>query len=203
MLIAYVKGFERKLDDLLRRWTENLRSLVRRRRGRPVKFTKNLRERYTRELQVLTAGILRRQGAQAEFRNVLSGVQRRNLISNEEAKHPESIVSWARRTRGPVIYSFWRGPKKCLYVGKAEQLASRLANYVQAWSRYFSPGITLKVHGVKSRSRLVKAECLAMHLYDPQRNGVKASHQKWAKACPICKTIDQVKNDLSSLLRIK
>ena len=200
--MAFKKEFERKLDNLWRCRTANLRSLVFRQKAKANAFSKDFREKHIYDLQEIATQIFLRRRAQREFRQVISSTKR-NRISRIESDGLDQILSWAgQQGEQPTIYSFWRGIK-CLYVGKADNFKVRLGHYVRARSRYLSSGVTIKIHSIKNRSQLAKSECLAIHLYAPINNKVKAAHQMWGKSCPACEIHDHIKEDLQSLFRIK
>lgn len=200
--MAHTKRFEEKLDDLWRRRTANIRSLVRKRRGPPQQFSKESREEGIGELQDIATDILLSRGAWEEFGKLVVST-RRNRISRGESKDTNRLLSWASRVAsGPTVYSFWK-KKRCLYVGKAEKLKSRLSQYMGAKSAYITTGMTIKVHVIKRIGQLGKAECLAIHLFKPSDNRKKAAHRKWGRACPICSTHDLIKGELQSLFKMK
>lgn len=200
--MAFKKDFERKLDNLWRCRTANLRSLVFRQKAKITPFSKTFRESHIYDLQEIATQIFLRRRAQKEFRQVVSSTSR-NRISRIESKGPDLILSWANKQgQKPTIYSFWRG-SKCLYVGKADNFKARLSHYVRAQSRYLTSGVTVKIYTIKNRSQLAKSECLAIHLFTPENNKVKAAHKLWGKFCPVCEVHDRIKEDLQSLFRIK
>lgn len=200
--MAYTKQFESKLNDLWHRRIAYVRSLVLRRQGTPKVFSKQFREKCISELQKIATRVLLRQGAKKEYHKVVSH-SRRNKISPREAHDTERLLLWAEKHGAtPTIYSFWRG-SKCLYVGKAENFVSRFRQYVGAKSRYLGTGVTIKAHFIKRRSQLGQAECLAIHLFEPMYNKMKAAHRAWGKSCPVCKVHDQIKDELQSLFSIR
>ena len=110
------------------------------------------------------------------------------------------MFNWAERSlRGPIVYSFWRG-RKCLYVGKGKSYR-RLHSYKK--SIYLSSGSSLEVWQIRTKRALPRAECLAVHLFAPRDNEKKAARVKWGSKCPICRKHDLIRDEISSLLRLK
>src|SRR5437016_14063811 len=61
-----------------------------------------------------------------------------------------------------------------------------------------------RLKAVGAKSRLPRAECLAIHLFNPRDNKQKkAAKVKWGKGCPICKRHDEVASEISALLRLR
>ena len=198
--MAYSKQFTRKLDDLWRRRTANLRSLVRTRRGPNRQFNKKIRDRAIEELQELATKILIRQGARKELGRLVVARRRWQIKGWGIADRSARLVGWAEGLpRGPVIYSFWRR-KRCLYVGKGMSW-ERLRDYNK--SIYLNQATSLRVCTIGYASQLAKAECLATHLFSPRDRKVKPASQKWGKKCPICKAHDQIRDELRAIFRLR
>lgn len=109
------------------------------------------------------------------------------------------ILGHEKNLHGPIIYSFWKG-SRCLYVGKGKSYR-RLSAY--KGHHYLTVADSLKVWRVKSKNKVPSAECLAVHLFRPRFNENKPAKVKWGKKCPVCRSHDELKEDLDSLLRLK
>ncbi len=111
-----------------------------------------------------------------------------------------NLLEWAESNlNGPIVYSFWKG-KKCLYVGKGDSW-ERLRNYVK--SAYMLKGSCIEVFLVNGKSHLGKAECLAIHFFNPRDNRKDAAKEKWGKECPICRKHDIIRDELNSLFKMR
>lgn len=198
--MSLTKQFERKLDELWRRRIANIHSLVRRRCGRRKTFSRKHREHGIRQLQQMATIILSREGARDELAEITVFRRQRRVRGRGLSERYQRLIDWAdEHLTGPIIYSFWRG-KRCLYVGKGTSW-HRLKSYRK--SVYLKEATNLKVRGIRSRSVLAKAECLATHLFHPRDNAVKAARGKWSKSCPICSTHKMIRTELRALFSLK
>lgn len=202
--MALKNTFRQKLDALWHRRTEVLlRSLHLVGRGRPISTRITHDDR--RELQALAERVLVQNGARQALQRMIPNdctCRRRphqNRIMRWESK--QTLVDWARATiRYPAVYSFWEDGR-CLYVGRAENLATRLRSYVQHKSVYLRAGRRINVWCIRSQRRLSRAECIAISLLRPPRsnNRNKASHRKYDRRCKICLARHQIREVLSAL----
>ncbi len=193
------KDFERELDNLWKRSTRAIRDLVRTRKGRPKEFTKKIRDRSIKAIADLSTRILVRQGAKEEFKGLVYP-QEMTHFSGSWEKRAAKLLQWAKkRFSRPIIYSFWR-KSRCLYVGKGKSWR-RLRHYRD--HKYLKESTSIKVFEVKQKSTLSKAECLAVHRFDPKYNKKTPGNQKWGKKCPICQAHDQIRSELWDLFRLR
>lgn len=202
--MALKNEFRRKLNALWRRRTDAvLRSLRLVSSGRPQ--SKAITHDDIAELQALAERLLVRNGARQALRGLIPKdceCRRRphqNRITRRESK--QALVDWAQKTvRHPAIYSFWENGR-CLYVGRAENFARRLRNYVQYKSPYLRAGRRINVWCIRGRRRLSKAECIAISLFQPPQfnNRNKASHRKYDRRCKICRVRQHIREFLSVL----
>lgn len=199
--MALLKDFHRSLDEMWRRYSAGIRSMVRSRRGRKPAFSRKWRNKRIMRLLTLVERILCKQGAREELRKTTQGRRWRQIKGWGQGARFECVRSWAERNiDGAFVYSFWKGRKRCLYVGKAKSWR-RLCVYKK--SIYLWHATRLRIDRVKRRSELGKAECLAIHLFRPKDNAKKAPHNKWGKACPVCIVHDRIHSALRDLFRIK
>lgn len=107
----------------------------------------------------------------------------------------ERMYKWALcKFSGPIIYMFWKG-NRCLYVGRGDS-PKRLRAYRKS---YYLKATTLEVFRIQSKSQLSKAECLAVHLYEPKDNAIWPASRKWHKKCPVCNRLKKVEDELEWL----
>ena len=193
------KDFERQLDDLWKRRTRAIRDLVRTRKGKPKEFTKKIRDKGIKAIADLSTRILLRQGAKEEFRELVCP-QRMTHLSGSWEKRADRLLQWAKQHFSkPIIYSFWR-KSECLYVGKGKSWR-RLRHYRD--HKYLKESTLIKVFEVRQKSTLAKAECLAVHRFDPKYNKKTPGNQKWGKKCPICQAHDQIRSELRALFNLR
>lgn len=200
--MALTTKFLRVLDDVLERRTEQLRRVViSGDQGAPKKYTRAIRDKLKKKLLLAASEVLVHEHADSEFAKTF--VRRRLRFINGFGIHDrfDRLIGWARRkTRGPIVYAFWRG-KKCLYVGKGKSYR-RLRHYEK--SIYLKEARALEVWQMRTKSQLPRAECLAIHLFEPRDNKQKkAAKVKWGKKCPICKRHDEVASEINAILRLK
>lgn len=199
--MALSKQFTNKLDQLWHRRTAALRAgVVPHGRGKVLGFTKKLREKIVGELLGIATRIIVRRVAKKSLSSI---VERRHLhfvAGHGLLKRGDDLVAWAKRKLdGPIVYVFWHG-KRCLYVGKGLTW-NRLRGYRK--SAYLVQATRIQVFQLRSKSLLARAECLAIHMFHPRDNKVKAAKVKWGKACPVCEKHDLVRHDLRGLFKMR
>lgn len=197
------KRFAKKLDDLWRRRTAELRALViPQGPGASPQFSKTVRQKHTDELLSMATDLLLGREGKKEFRRTYSERRLRQIGGGSLEKRALRLSDWAKsQAFGPIVYAFWKG-KKCLYVGKGDSW-KRLAGYAKGKSAYLLQATCVEVFCVKGKSHLPKAECLATHLFEPQDQKVKPANKKWGKKCPICRKRDHIRDDLQALFKMK
>jgi len=199
--MAHVKEFERKLDDLWQRRASTVLSLVKTRRkpGRQKVLTKAIRNKRIAELKSLSTKILLKEGAKEEFRALVRKRRRKHLSGRRDHRY-ETLWNWAQDSiRPPFIYSFWNG-NRCLYVGQARS-ARRFRSYRN--HGYLRDASAVKVHEIRGKSALGKAECLAIHIFNPKENRARAAKRKHGGSCPICRAHDQIEAELNMLFKLR
>jgi hypothetical protein len=200
--MAYANEFLDLLDQVIRRRTEAIRRLVisEQGQGAPKQFNKSIRNKLRTKLLDSASKILVREKAHRAFNKLVVRKKLRHITGYGIDGRFDHIYEWARgKFRGPIVYVFWNG-KKCLYVGKGQSY-KRLKHYKKSY--YLKAAESLEVWLITTKSRLASAECLAIHLFDPQDNEKKAAKVKWGKKCPVCKRHDKLKDELDSLLSLK
>lgn len=96
-----------------------------------------------------------------------------------------SFKDWYQTTihGSNCVYVFW-SKKKCEYVGRTGRGGSRPHSHFEKW--WMWPVTRIDVYEIRIRRELPKAECLAIHIFEPRRNKVRSSRQKYASRCPVC-----------------
>lgn len=190
--------FLRKLDQLWKRQTENLRSLIKPKPGKPLAFTRATRNRLIAQLLELATQVLLRRSARHAFQETY--VKRRlfHLRGHGPRARGDSLVTFTKTLSGPIVYAFWKG-KNCLYVGKGKK-PSRLKSHRKSYGREAD---SVVVYFVRSRSFLPKAECLATHMLEPRDLAVRPSRVAWGKQCPVCARHDQIRRELFGLFAMR
>lgn len=190
--------FHRKLDQLWKRQTENLRSLIKPKPGKPLAFTRVTRNRLIAQLLELATQVLLRRSARRAFQETY--VKRRlfHLRGHGPRARGDSLVTFSKSLSGPIVYAFWKG-KHCLYVGKGHK-PSRLKSHRKSYGREAD---SVEVYFVRSRTFLPKAECLATHMFEPRDLAVRPSRVAWGKKCPVCARHDQIRRELFGLFAMR
>ena len=199
--MALKTNFVRVLDDAVGRRTEQLRRLVvSPNQGAPKKYTRTVRDSLKKRILLAASAVLVNEHSETELARTVVHRRLRFIKGFGLTDRLDRLYSWAeRKLDGPVGYAFWRG-KKCLYVGKGKSYR-RLKHYDK--SVYLWHATALEVWQIKSKNRLPRSECLAIHLFNPRDNKQKkAAKVKWGKVCPICKRHDEIASTTSSLLRL-
>lgn len=190
--------FHRKLDQLWRRQTAELRALIKPKPGMPLAFTRKTRNRLIDELLDLAMDHLMRSLARSAFKDTYLKRRLYHLKGHSRVARGESLVPLAKSLSGPIVYAFWKG-RRCLYVGKGRK-GSRLLFHRKSYGREAE---SVELFLVRSKSYLPKAECLATHLFDPRDEAMRPEHSLWGKKCPVCARHDQIRRELSWLFAMR
>jgi len=195
------KKFRRLLSDLWARRTRNLLKAV---AGSKVaskkKFSKPIRDRFVRRMLEAAHDTLVLRIGRKEYARLYHGRHRRHIRGYGFRNRYRRIRKWAERhLTGPIVYSFWRN-RRCLYVGKGATY-KRLGAYKK--SIYLKEATLLKVWRIRSLAMLPKAECLAVHLFQPRDNIIGPARLKKRHKCPVCKELRKIRRELRSLFRLK
>ncbi|MCI0560881.1 MAG: hypothetical protein MN733_20545 [Nitrososphaera sp.] len=127
--MALATRFLSRLDDLWDRRTERLRRLVvRGGPGAPKKFSRDVRDKLTKQLLDAAVEVLVKKHAKKAFERLAVARRQKHIAGRGDDKRFNNMWKWARlNLRGPIVYAFWRG-SNCLYVGKGAG-PYRLGNY--------------------------------------------------------------------------
>ena len=205
--MSKVKDFERALEKMWCCRKDDLIRLICLRRGRPQEpLSRQNREKQIEKLQDLAEKILFHRGKD-ELRKMTSpqrlrikGYSRRRSALDERW---DRIIAWTNtHAPGSFVYCFHRNGD-CLYVGRSRSSGKRFIPYKQAKSILAQEATQLKVYPVRKKSQLAKAECLAIHLFNPDGNDRAAAHEKYSKECRICCIKEQVRQKVEDFFKLR
>ncbi len=196
--MALFTEFDRELNALWQDRIAKTRSLLKKPKGRPKSFSQKDRDKRIGRLKELAASILTKEKARSELQKIASFPPKRKSLRGNHRY--DKMLTWAKNFSGPIVYSFWR-KKKCLYIGQSESAKQRMPNYRN--NTILNKADRLKVHVIRRKTELGKAECLAIHLYNPSGNRADPPKKKYDKRCPVCCKIKKIIEDIDSLFRMK
>jgi predicted nucleic acid-binding Zn ribbon protein len=61
----------------------------------------------------------------------------------------------------------------------------------------------IDIYTIHRKSEVGKAECLAVHRFDPKQNRNRPSMRKYTKKCPICQATKQIDDELRDIFRLR
>jgi hypothetical protein len=204
--MALATKFERELQKLFHRRTSWLRKAIGKNRpGRPHMFNRRRVEPKLNELGELAAKILVRRRARKEFRRVVDGKRQWHIKRGKGfgiSAKGKKFKRWYEKYIGNknCVYLFWSG-KGCVYVGRTLRGKGRpVVWFDRVW---FQPVSRIDIYSVPRRSEVPKAECLAVHLFDPSKNKNWPSIGSYTKKCPICRATKEIDHELKSIFRLR
>lgn len=204
--MALATKFERELERLFYRRTAWLRKAIGKNRpGRPRVFNRKKVEPKLDELGELATEILVRRRARREFFRTVGGKRQWHVKRGKgygiDAKR-KRFKRWYEKHVGSknCVYAFW-SRRGCVYVGRTLRGKGRPADWFdRVW---FQPVTRIDVHSIGKPSEVPKAECLAVHLFDPIENKNWPSTGRYTKKCPICKATKEIDRELKSIFRLR
>lgn len=204
--MALSNEFERRLEKLFDRRTSWLRQAIGKNRpGRPHIFNREKVEPKLRELGELAMEILVRRRGRKEFRRVVDGKRQWHVKRGKgfgvDAKR-KSFRQWYEKHIGHknCVYVFW-SRRECVYVGRTSRGKGRPSGWFdRVW---FQPVTRIDIYPVPRRSEVPKAECLAVHIFDPSENKNRPSIGSYTKKCPICADTKEIDAELKSIFRLR
>lgn len=204
--MALATKFEKQLQKLFDRRTSWLRKAIGKKKpGRPHVFNRRKVEPKLYELGELACEILVRRRGRGEFRRVVDGKHQWHVKRGKgfgiEAKR-RKFKRWYEKQIGNknCVYAFW-SRNDCVYVGRTLRGKGRPAGWFdRVW---FQPVTRIDIYSVLRRSEVPKAECLAVHLFDPTENKNWPSIGSYTKKCPICKATKEIDRELESIFRLR
>jgi hypothetical protein len=204
--MALTKTFERRLNHLFERRTAWLYTAIGNKQpGRLHEFTKKKVGPRLGQLGEIASEILVRRRAKREFRKLTNGMRQWHVKRGKgygvRAKKA-NFRKWYDRKIGhrSCIYVFW-AKKDCSYVGRTSRGKSRPVGWFDRY--WFSKVTRIDIYRVHRKSEVPKAECLAIHLFDPIENDNRPSIGKYTKKCPICKATKEIDQELRSIFRLR
>ncbi len=204
--MALVKRFDMELNKLFYRRTSWLKAAIGKKLpGRPHEFNRKQVYPMLDKLGEIAAAILVKRRARGEFskiRDVKRQWQvKRGKGHGVDAKQ-ESFKRWYKKHIGSknCVYVFW-ARRRCVYVGRTLHGHGRPAGWFdRVW---FQPVTRIDIYSISNPSRVPKAECLAMHLFDPAENDYWPSIGKYTKKCTICSATKEIEQELKSIFRLR
>jgi hypothetical protein len=204
--MALTTRFERELQKLFHRRTSWLRRAIGKKRpGRPPIFNREKAEPKLRQLGEVATQILVGRRARGEFVRAVDGKRQWHVKRGKgfgvDAKR-ERFKHWYNRHIGSsnCVYAFWSS-RGCIYVGRTLRGHGRPAGWFdRAW---FLPVKRIDIYPMRRPSEVPKAECLAMHLFDPSENKNWPSIGRHKKKCPICRATKEIDRELKSIFRLR
>jgi len=204
--LALVTRFERKLKKLFDRRTAWVRKAIGvHRPGRPWEFKRKTVTPKLEELGEIAGDIIIGRRAKKEFRKLFDHKRqwqtKRGKGWDRYAKK-KSFKRWYERHIGSknCVYVFWSG-KTCEYVGRTIHGKGRPAAHFTVF--WFYRVTRIDVYTVPRKSEVGKAECLAVHIFEPRQNANWPSMHKYTKKCPICEATKEIDADLKNIFRLR
>jgi hypothetical protein len=204
--MALTAKFERELQKLFYRRTSWLRKAIGKNQpGRPHIFNRKKVEPKLRELGELAAEILVRRRARQQFHQSIDGKRQWHIKRGKgfgiDAKRSK-FKRWYEKYIGNknCVYAFW-SRRQCVYVGRTLHGKGRPAGWFdRVW---FQPVTRIDIYSVRLRTEVPKAECLAVHLFDPTENKNWPAIGSYTKKCPLCNATREIDHELKSIFRLR
>lgn len=204
--MALATRFEEGLWKLFHRRTSWLRKAIGKKKpGRPHLFNRKKVVPELIELGNLASEILARRRARKELHGIVGGKRqwhvKRGKGFGTDAKVKKFKHWYDRHIRNKnCVYVFWNS-NHCVYVGRTLRGKGRPAGWFdRVW---FQPVTRIDIYPVHRPSEVPRAECLAVHLFDPSENKNWPSFEKYTKECPICRATKEIDYELRSIFRLK
>jgi hypothetical protein len=206
MNMSYRVEFSRHLEDLFKRRTVWLRTVIDKKRpGAPQKFARAHVNKAIAEMQELASLALADRLAKREFERLVhekrSWHPKRGKGRGVDNKRRRFKEWYSNEVATPTcVYVFWNGPK-CVYVGRTELGSGRVtAHFEKAW---FSAVSRIDIYMTSGHRGLAALECLATHRFRPTKNKARPAEKKWTSKCPLCKVHRDIESELRQLFRFK
>ena len=204
--MSAITDFERGLDRLFTQYSAGVRRLAGKRQVGPrAKLTGPRIRKQIEELVAIARDLELRKDGRREFAHIT--LEKRQWHTKKgkgwgiTAKR-RRFRDWYNEVIGgrPCVYVIW-ARRKCLYVGRTGAGGQRpQAHFEKAW---FQAATRVDTHVVKDKRSLQKAECLAIHLFSPNKNKVKSATQKWRSRCPVCEREVAVRKQLKLMFPLR
>jgi len=196
--------FNRRLDDLYKRRTGWLRTVLTKANPGPVpKLNKQQRERAIKYLQGIALDALARRMAKKEFERSVAERKTWKTKGWGADKKLQLFRAWARNRidrKSGKVYVFWH-TRKCLYVGRTKGRGSRPSqHFKRGW---FKDTTRIVVYMAPHKRDIPRLECLASHRYLPAKNKNKIAKEKWTPKCPLCRLHRKIKTEMRTIFRFR
>ena len=203
--MALVSQFSRELKKLFRRRTAWLHSAVGKKSpGRAPAFTKKRVKPALEKLAKIARESLINRRARPEF-DAVTVAKRQWHLKNKgwgvRAKR-DSFKRWYERNiqSHNCVYVLW-SHRRCEYVGRTLRGKGRPSS---SFEKYWFRSVTrIDIYSVRTPTVVAKAECLAIHIFEPRRNEISSSRPKFSKRCPICVADRDLKRELSAIFPLR
>ncbi len=199
--MAHKTRFLEKLDELWRRKTSRLRTLIGGGHPGPAyKLDTNRRDRLQDELiKAATQSLINRN------HSVWQGPSKKEIcfytvkLPRKRNIRFNHIRERWKKFGSPqfFIYSFFKY-RRCLKVGRTTRGIERLRGYGDTWMLRDATTLYLMIPNQAPRRNLPKYECIYHHIYSPRKNSMRPSQPRYTKECPIC----SVEQEIKELMRI-
>lgn len=198
--------FKRKLKRLLLLPYDPILEILElkpKKKGPRETWTKDKRNQYIDEMVDLAEAITIKKMAKTKFDEIVIGRKPHEhpIAGHGREEKRKNVKLWAQKEIEEdyqIVYSFWKGKKKCLYVGKGDGIG-RFLSY-DAKSIYGLNPDRVKIWRIKNWRELHSAECLAMHLHNPSENKNKSKKERNQTECPICERKEIINEQIRDLL---
>jgi len=150
----------------------------------------------------LARAILVNDQARDDFGTVVASKRQWHVRGFGRSAKKRGFKEWyAKRIQSHnCVYVFWSG-RRCEYVGRTIRGRGRPSSQ---FDKFWFTGVTrLDIYSVVGPGSVPKAECLAIHLFDPRRNVNSASKPKYARRCPICHSEKRIKKELARIFPLR
>lgn len=202
--MKYQTQFNKVLEKLWRRRVVWLHAAISGRKpGPPLTFDGPRRNMAIKKLQKIASKALTRKLAKREFEKAVGNGMRFKKGHGVDAKK-ENFDDWRRRKvpedRGKVYVFFAKQKHKCLYVGRTTGRGGRpKGQFKRDW---FRKATRIVVYSARDKKSLPRLECLAIHLFDPRENKIRASRKRWTSKCPLCKIHKGIRTELRQIFSL-
>jgi hypothetical protein len=201
--MSHAGEFNRILDKLYERRTDALRRILSPKQGRARTLTKRQREHRISELQNIVSTSIANSLARREFAKAITEVKTWPARGGGREAKRKQFRQWVReevhKKRGKV-YIFWRGDE-CRYVGRTRGRGTRPSHHFR--KGWFTGTTRIDVYVTEQKRSVPSVECLAMHRFQPTRNRIRASKQKWTPRCPLCKIHKTIRAEVRKIYRFR
>jgi len=198
--------FHKKLDNLFKLRTSWLRRAVDKGiKTKPKILDAKRRREGINELQRIATECLCSEMSKNEFAATVQKKKQWHCTRNKgwsRTQKRKHFDQWFQKyiPFKNCIYIFWKG-RKAIYVGRTIKGKGRPQSH---FSKFWFNGITrIDIFSTSQASQVPKLECLAIHNFEPQQNGQKASIPKWAKKCPVCEVRHLIETELRDIFSFK